>query len=411
MARISTEESGNYRVQFRFHGLSHTVRLGVKQKFIAEIAKRNIETLIASQEHGVSVPADVMVWLTGLSLKVQQRIARSGLTEPPAEQQQAMLYLSDLTRAAQERYQSGAASTLNKILGACRDLEAFFLPKTLLKSITHGDAIDFRKWLTSDQRRKSHGYKKRLAVSTANGVCKKCRTIFQIAVDKKLLDINPISGLPGISNDSNDARKFFVTRDLFQTLLSKADPDLTTALTLIRFNGLRAPDEVIYLKWDHIDWDQETITATTPKKEYTGNYIRQLPIFPDVLPYLQDAYERSEPGQEYVVPGLKRQERDRTLYRRTLRAAYRAGLTSDSTKPPWPKVLVNMRASCETEMLRIRPLTVVAKWFGHSPKVAATYYAQVTDTDRNFSGDELEKLRESKLSKSKRRPKQKKSRS
>ena len=46
----------------------------------------------------------------------------------------------------------------------------------------------------------------------------------------------------------------------------------------------------------------------------------------------------------------------------------------------WPKLIQNLRASCETEWLdRGTPAHVVAKWIGHSVKVQNDNYAQVDD--------------------------------
>ena len=40
----------------------------------------------------------------------------------------------------------------------------------------------------------------------------------------------------------------------------------------------------------------------------------------------------------------------------------------------WPRLLQNLRASCETDWVERYPSHVVAKWLGHSPKIAAAHY-------------------------------------
>lgn len=47
-----------------------------------------------------------------------------------------------------------------------------------------------------------------------------------------------------------------------------------------------------------------------------------------------------------------------------------AGLT------PWQKLFLNLRSSRETELLAVYPVADVCRWFGHSPAVAARFYAQ-----------------------------------
>ena len=46
---------------------------------------------------------------------------------------------------------------------------------------------------------------------------------------------------------------------------------------------------------------------------------------------------------------------------------------------PWPKTFHALRASHETDLLERFPIQVVAKWLGHSPKIALTHYARTTD--------------------------------
>lgn len=41
---------------------------------------------------------------------------------------------------------------------------------------------------------------------------------------------------------------------------------------------------------------------------------------------------------------------------------------------PWPRLLQNLRARCETDWVEKYPSHMVAKWLGHSPKVAAQHY-------------------------------------
>ena len=40
---------------------------------------------------------------------------------------------------------------------------------------------------------------------------------------------------------------------------------------------------------------------------------------------------------------------------------------------PWARLLQNLRASCETDWVELYPAHAVAKWLGHSPKVAAEH--------------------------------------
>lgn len=45
----------------------------------------------------------------------------------------------------------------------------------------------------------------------------------------------------------------------------------------------------------------------------------------------------------------------------------------------WPRLFRNLRASCATDWVERYPSHVVAKWLGHSPKVAAQHYLMSRD--------------------------------
>ncbi len=45
----------------------------------------------------------------------------------------------------------------------------------------------------------------------------------------------------------------------------------------------------------------------------------------------------------------------------------------------WPRLFQNLRASCATDWVERYPSHVVAKWLGHSPKVAAQHYLMSRD--------------------------------
>jgi hypothetical protein len=96
-----------------------------------------------------------------------------------------------------------------------------------------------------------------------------------------------------------------------------------------------------------------------------------VPIFPELAPYLADAFDLAPPGQEYVITRY----RDTGVNLRTQlgRIIRRAGLT------PWPKLFHNLRATRETELAERYPIHVVCAWIGNSAVVAQKHYLQVTE--------------------------------
>ena len=49
---------------------------------------------------------------------------------------------------------------------------------------------------------------------------------------------------------------------------------------------------------------------------------------------------------------------------------------------PWDRLLQNLRASCETDWATEHPAHAVAKWLGHSPRIAQAHY--LTTTEAHF---------------------------
>ena len=56
-----------------------------------------------------------------------------------------------------------------------------------------------------------------------------------------------------------------------------------------------------------------------------------------------------------------------------VRAIRKAGLLQ------WPRVLQNLRSTCETELNDVHPLHVVAYWMNNSERIAQKHYLQITD--------------------------------
>jgi hypothetical protein len=110
-----------------------------------------------------------------------------------------------------------------------------------------------------------------------------------------------------------------------------------------------------------------------PKLAYrAGHEERIVPIFAELRPYLEAAFDAAEPGAVHVVP---RAQGGRNLRRYAEQVLERASV------PKWPKLFVNLRASCEIELLEAHPAHVVFAWLGHTAAVARSHYLKTTDAD------------------------------
>ena len=93
---------------------------------------------------------------------------------------------------------------------------------------------------------------------------------------------------------------------------------------------------------------------------------RAVPLFPELVPYLQRAFEAAEPGATQVIV-------NKAASYRLAHAIKRSGVE------PWPRRFHNMRASRQTELTEQYPDHVVCTWLGNSKKIAEAHYLQVTD--------------------------------
>jgi hypothetical protein len=96
-----------------------------------------------------------------------------------------------------------------------------------------------------------------------------------------------------------------------------------------------------------------------------------VPIYPELLPYLQELFELAVAGTEFVITRYRKKNSN-------LRTSLERIICKAQLKP-WPKLFQNLRSSRETELTEKFPLHVVCAWMGNSQLVAAKHYLQITD--------------------------------
>ena len=152
------------------------------------------------------------------------------------------------------------------------------------------------------------------------------------------------------------------------------DPDAQWKLlfALSRYGGLRCPSEHLRLKWADVDWEKNRILVHSPKTERNdGGDCRFVPLFPELRPYLLEAFEQAEEGTEYVITRCRDSKTNlRTQMERIIKWA---------RVKPWPKLFHNLRSTRQTELTEKFPSHVVCAWLGNSRAVVQDHYLQVTD--------------------------------
>jgi len=219
------------------------------------------------------------------------------------------------------------------------------------------------------------GRTRRMADSTVGRAIRNARMFFTAWVRDGILSRNPFDGVKG-SNAIDESRNHYIKTETVKLAMEYCpDAEWRAIFALARFGGLR-PGEIFILKFDAIKWERDTIIVTSPKtKRHVGGGQREIPIFPELRPYLLDAAESARDGAVYVLDRLRERATGKAktpnLGKIVNDILEKAGI------PKWSKPFVSMRGSAETDLAEIFPIKVVTTWIGNSPRVAQKHYLRV----------------------------------
>jgi integrase len=131
----------------------------------------------------------------------------------------------------------------------------------------------------------------------------------------------------------NEARKFFVTLEAASKVLDACpDTEWRLLFALSRFGGLRCPSEHFALTWADVDWERERFLVRSSKTEHhEGKAERWVPVFPELRPYLEAAFDQAEDGAVYVFP--RRRDTSANLRTRLMKIIRRAALAEAVPQP------------------------------------------------------------------------------
>ena len=360
---VSSGPGGSRRVQFTDHnGVRRAIQLGGRQSRNAAKLDRLVAKLVACHASGQPMDRETAAWVAELPPKTHDKLARWGLVAQRGAAAHVPATLLAFLDHYREERPSLKFNTVRNLKQTAARLVGLFGDAKRLDSFTAGDADRFRHHLEA----------KRLSPATISRELKRAKQFFQAAVRDRLLLENPFGDLKA-GPQTNEARMFFVDRATTTKVLDACpDAEWRLIVALCRYGGLRCPSELKPLTWADVDWDRGRFTVTSPKTEaHAGKASRVVPIFPELLPFLRDAFDAAPEGATYVVPRCR--QADVNLRTGLLRILSRASVNA------WPKLFVNLRATCETELCEQYPAHVVVKWIGNSEAVARKHYLQVTD--------------------------------
>lgn len=211
-----------------------------------------------------------------------------------------------------------------------------------------------------------------LVEATISKRVKLARQIFGRAVKWKLLDANPFSDVKAGSQTNKSRQRFIVKGDVERVLEACPDAEWRLIVALGRFGGLRCPSEHLALTWGDVDWEKMRLRVPCSKTErHEGRGERFVPIFPELYPYLREAFELASPGSRYVITRCR--DKNANLRTQLQRIIRKAGVGI------WPRLFHNLRATRQTELAERFPAHVVSSWLGNTERVARDHYLQVTD--------------------------------
>jgi integrase len=360
MASVISDPNGRKRIQFvAGDGSRRTIRLGKATSRQAEAVKVKVEQLVLAATGVTGVVDDETAnWLTGLDDSIYNKLAGVGLVSPRESARLGVFidgYISE---------RSDVKVSTAIVYGQVRKyLVDYFGTDKLLREITPGDVDQWRLYLVNKLGLSDNTVRRRTGIA---------KQYFRAAVRRKLISENPFDGQK-VSVQANRQRDYFVSRAEAQKVLD-ACPNAQWRLIfgLARFGGLRCPSEIVRLKWQDIDFEHQRFTVHASKTEHHADGgIRIVPIFPELKPLFQDAFDEAKEGAVYCVEKYSGKWTNVGVHLR--RIIKQAGIK------PWPKLLQNLRSTRETELCESWPEHVVCNWIGNTRAVARKHYLQVTD--------------------------------
>jgi len=367
MASISTDKNGNRRILFVGSDKKRIILYAGKIPLrAAETIKTRVEFLNWAKINNQSPDAETARWLVTTEADTINKLAAVGLCErrsAAALGGYVETYVegrTDVKPATKEIWGQGKRSLLEHF-GTNRNMRA----------VTPGDADAYKLKLQGTK----------LAPMTVRKRLQFAKMVFRAALRGRLIDSDPFDGISTPATMPN-RQQFISQADTAKLLAACPNSNWRAIVALARYGGLRCPSEVLSLKWSGVNWEAGRMIVYSPKTEHhPGKESRVVPLFPEMLPTLREAWEAAPAGAVYVVDEKMRKSatgpngwRNCNLRQTFEKIVLRAGLKQ------WPRLFHNLRSSRQTELAETFPAHVVCAWLGNSEAIAAAHYLQVTDS-------------------------------
>ena len=365
MASIARDPNGRRRIIFVGPDrVRRAIYLGKFPHKAAETIQRHVEAILSSLNSRSSLETETADWLGKIGDDLHKKLVAVRLVQPRLDSASGVKTLGALRTAFDAAKLKAKPDTRVHWGHTWRNLIEFFGAEKDVDAINAAHAETWAEWLDVDQK---------LSIPTVHKRCGNAKQFFAFAQKSGLIPANPFAGLKS-GNVTNREKDFFLSgQDAARVIDACPDVEWRLLFALSRYGGLRCPSEHLRLRWADIDWQKGRIRVTSPKTEHhQGGKSRMIPLFPELRPFLDQAWEQAEEGAEFVITRYRDAKQNlRTQLERIIK---RAGLE------PWPKLFHNLRATRQTELEETFPSHVVCAWIGNSPRVARKHYLQVTDS-------------------------------
>ena len=362
MASVHRKPNGTYEIRF-FVGEDRRSFYPGKSatKKNAEAIGLKLDRLAFAAIQGETPPPSVSDWLVTLPNRQHDKLASWGLVQRrtrPEDMEKVLLgdWVDKYIRRGSRK-----ESTNDQLEHVATNLKTHFGDDKPITEITAADAEDFRIWLLTKGNMRSKQDDKSLAINTVRRRLGRCREIFNLAVKREIIAVNPFAD-EAVTVGGNPDRQFFVPAEWIERCIKVANcEDWRIMLAFARYAGMRS-HETRLQRWSDIDIPNRKMTVRSEKNPPK----RVCPIFPELLPHIMRAREMAPEGAELIVTRYNASD---GIYETFKKIVDRAGLE------PWPKLIQNLRATRETELIAEYPIKDVASWLGNSAPVAMKHYA------------------------------------
>jgi Integrase len=365
MATLNRKKSGCWSIQYDLPGERRkTITLPSRfEQRLAEDLRNVIGKLIYFRENGLDYRTEdkrLRTWIETANPRLRNKLANHGFIKIPKRITTKELWQGFLTQKEEV-----AESTLDTYVAAQTRFFTFFKEDEWITDLTEDRMIDWKKAL-----------KERYAEATVAGTLAKAKAVFNWAVKQQGLEANPLKDVERGSYKNRKNDRYITEEEYYRLLEAAVCQEWRVIFALVRVGGLRAPSEILGVRWSKVDWESNTFSFVDSKrKERNGDpFVRTVPLFPALRVELEALYERDRDlNPEFVINRYRDPKTNLgTQFARISRAA---GLDKI------PRPFDNMRASRSTEINKLKGPKAESEWIGHSQKTAFEHYLMVTNED------------------------------